>query len=71
MGKPAGGRGNTGVHGRHQGGGDAGTNATLTQSRSGYNRWHWEETAQKIRQKIFPARDVLWHRKQLQFPKGE
>lgn len=66
MGKPAGGRGNTGsTDGIKAGGATPGTNATLAKRIRLQPMALGRNTAQKIRQKIFPARDVLWHRKQL------
>ena len=66
MGKPADGRGNTGsTDGIKAGGATPGTNATFAKRIRLQPMALGRNTAQKICQKIFPARNVLWHRKQL------
>ena len=66
MGKPADGRGNTGsTDGIKAGGATPGTNATLAKRIRLQPMALGRNTAQKICQKIFPARNMLWHRKQL------
>ena len=64
MGKPADGRGNTGSTDGIRTGGDAGNERHACKANPATTDGIGKNMAWKIRQKIFPARNMLWHRKQ-------